>query len=338
MDSGNKLPEAIGGNILGLITSGMYTSPLSIYREYIQNAADSIAFSGQRENGKVEISTHLDSMSLSIRDNGPGLSHAQAIKELIPIAKSNKDRQTDRGFRGIGRLAGLAFGESVTFLTRSKGTGPVTQIVWNGSRLRNIIDNGLSAEKTISACVTIDTVKGDIYPPQFFEVRIDGISRYAASCILNQDLVREYIGKVCTVPFSKNFPYTRQVLDLFEEGEKPFTLNVLIDNNKNPVTRPHGNDARFSEKSKNLFVGFEEIFIPALEGERNAAVGWIAHSFYSGALPQKPSIRCMRARVGNIQIGDENIFDHLFFRKPLQSLVYIRNSYFGPSHSTKCET
>ena len=224
-----ELLMPVGGDILSLVTSGMYTTPLSIYREYIQNAADSIAAFNNMKNGKVEISLHLDSMSLSIRDNGPGLSRTQAIKELLPIAMSNKSRQTDRGFRGIGRLSGLAFGEFVTFLTRCNETDPVTRVVWNGSNLRRAIDNGLSIEKAISDCVAVDTVEGNDYPPHFFEVQLGGISRYAAASILNRVLVREYIGEICPVPFSKDFPYVARVSSLFKRGQEPFELKVLID-------------------------------------------------------------------------------------------------------------
>ena len=54
----DKLPELpihIGGDILSLVTSAMYTSPLSVYREYIQNAADSIAAFGKPEDCKIDI-------------------------------------------------------------------------------------------------------------------------------------------------------------------------------------------------------------------------------------------------------------------------------------------
>ena len=327
-----------------MVTSGMYTTPLSIYREYIQNAADSIAASNNMKNGKVEISLHLDSMSLSIRDNGPGLSRTQAIKELLPIAMSNKNRQTDRGFRGIGRLSGLAFGESVTFLTRCNETDPVTRVVWNGSNLRRAIDNGLSIEKTISDCVAVDTVEGNDYPPHFFEVQLGGISRYAAASILNRVLVREYIGEICPVPFSRDFPHAARVSSLFKRGQEPFELKVLIDGEDSPVTRLYGDKAYLSGDRLNSFTGFEEISIPKLGGEGNAAIGWVAHSLYLGALPQKPSIRCVRARVGNIQIGDETVFDHLFsesrFNRWCVAEIHIldprivpngRRDYFEPS-------
>ena len=339
-----ELLAFVGGDILSLVTSGMYTTPLSIYREYIQNAADSIVASNDPENGRVEVSLHLDSMSLSIRDNGPGLSRTQAIKELLPIAMSNKSRQTDRGFRGIGRLSGLAFGESVTFLTRHNETDPVTKVVWNGSNLRSAIDNGLSIEKTISDCVTVDTVEGNGYPAHFFEVQVGGISRYAAASILNRDLVREYIGEVCPVPFSKDFPYVAKVSSLFEEGQDPFALKVLIDGGDSPVTRLYGNSAHLSGDRLNSFTGFEKISIPALGGEGNAAIGWVAHSLYLGALPPSPSIRCVRARVGNIQVGDETVFDHMFsesrFNRWCVAEIHIldprivpngRRDYFEPS-------
>ena len=127
-------------------------------------------------------------MYLSIRDNGLGLSRAQAIEELIPIANSSKHRQTDRGFRGVGRLCGLAFGESVSFLTRTKDTDPITRVVWNRTHLRRGVDSNLPIEKIISNCVTVDGIKEDTYPARFFEVQIGGISRYAASFILNRGL------------------------------------------------------------------------------------------------------------------------------------------------------
>ena len=80
----------IGSDILSLITVGMYNEPLTIYREYIQNSADSIANSRWPNNGKITISIDVLNRNVIIRDNGPGLSPYQAKQELIPIAYSKK--------------------------------------------------------------------------------------------------------------------------------------------------------------------------------------------------------------------------------------------------------
>ena len=111
----------VGAEILNLITTGMYHTPLAIYREYIQNAADAIEASPWPDKGQVAISIDTGKRNVRVRDNGPGLTHDQAKRDLIPIARSRKRRGVDRGFRGIGRLAGLAFADKVTFRTRTRG-------------------------------------------------------------------------------------------------------------------------------------------------------------------------------------------------------------------------
>ena len=90
------------------------------------------------------------------------------------------------------------------------------------------------------------------------------------------------------------------------------TLNVFLNDEPVPITRQYGEAIQFSEDRKDHFTEFEEIEVPSLTDDRTAAVGWVSHSSYLGAIPKKARIRGLRARVGNIQIGDERAFDHLF--------------------------
>jgi len=85
---------------LQLITLGMYGDPLAIYREYIQNSADSFALSGLA-GGSVRITVNRSDSSIAILDDGPGLSPEQAARALLPIAQSGKSNWQGRGFRGI---------------------------------------------------------------------------------------------------------------------------------------------------------------------------------------------------------------------------------------------
>lgn len=332
----------VGGNILGLITYGMYMNPLTIYREYIQNAADSIALSQHPTAEKVDITLDLKQFRLTIRDNGPGLSHHQAKHALVHISRSGKNPNRDRGFRGIGRLAGLAFAKSVTFLTRASDTSPVTVVHWNGDRLRDGVNNKLSAEKTIAQSVKIERIDASGYPDHFFEVQIDGISRYAATSILNRDAVCAYLGEVCPLPFGDDFPYTTQIDKLFKKT-KPLVLSVHLNGEDSPVNRPHENGLRYSGDRVNRFSEFEKIEIPAVD-DGCAAIGWIAHSSYRGALQKALGVRGLRVRAGNFQVGSETVFDHLFsearFNRWCVAEIHIleprivpngRRDYFEPS-------
>jgi len=111
-----------GMYLLETLTAGMYNEPLSIYREYIQNAVDSFDLVRQtRRPGPKFIEIDLDPLEryISIRDNAFGIPSGNAEKTLSRIGGSEKRKEKFRGFRGIGRLGGLAFCDKAIFKTKA---------------------------------------------------------------------------------------------------------------------------------------------------------------------------------------------------------------------------
>ena len=110
-------PDAvrIGKDVIELLTSGMYVFPVTIYREYVQNAVDAIDVArahgliGSTERGGVAIDIDHTHRTVSIRDNGFGLPSSEAVDILLAIGGSPKRGTGARGFRGVGRLSGLAY-------------------------------------------------------------------------------------------------------------------------------------------------------------------------------------------------------------------------------------
>ena len=300
----------IGGSVLHLVTAGMHDNPLAVYREYIQNAADAIDTAGIAD-GRVEIEVDPVGMCARIRDNGPGLSVDEATAVLLPVAQSRKHRGAGRGFRGIGRLSGLAFAESVTFLTRATA-GPATRVAWNSSVLRRHLVGGGDVGRAILDSVKIDAASCEGYPDRFFEVEIAGVGRHAAGTMLNRDAARAYIAETCPVPMSREFPFASEVESLVHGTGAAGALQIVLAGELEPVTRPHGAVIRFSEDREDRFADLKTFRIPATDRSRTAAIGWIAHSSYRGAIPKAAGVRGIRAREGNIQIGGENAFAHLF--------------------------
>lgn len=308
----NLSTSLIGGSILNLVTTGTYNNPLAIYREYIQNAADAADDFGSEKRGKVEIEIDPVGMRVRIRDDGPGLSEDEALRALVPIARSEKRRGTARGFRGIGRLSGLTFAETVTFLTRAHSGQLVSRIVWDGPRLRENILKKQQIDRALRNSVIAETIPGEGYPDHFFEVEAAGVGRHAAGMVLNRNAVRAYIAEVCPVPFSKLFPFAVEVDELLNGRAVPLTLDIILDGEMTPVTRQHVDAVHFSGIRKDNFLEFEKLWIPSVDGSGSAAVGWIAHTSYLGAVPREAGVRGIRARVGNIQVGDETVFENLF--------------------------
>ena len=302
----------VGSDILNLVTTGMYQTPLAIYREYLQNAADAIGSSAEPRKGRVDITVNPGRRSIKIRDNGPGLTHAEAKRELIPVARSCKQRGTYRGFRGIGRLSGLAFADRVAFRTRSCKTQPVTQVTWNGTVLRADAVQSIDPNQIVRNCVEVSRIKVRGWPNHFFEVEIENVARHAAGQVLNREAVRGYIGEVCPVPMAEDFPFASEVEDLFDQDNRPLALEVVLEGENEPVRRPHGSVLKFSEERTDRFLKLEPLRIPGTDGGGDAAIGWIAHSSYLGAIPKELGVRGLRVREGNIQIGQEDVFDPLF--------------------------
>ena len=302
----------LGGSLLRLLTTGMYDDPLAIYREYVQNSADAIGGSGRAVDGRIRIDLDPANLVVRIRDNGPGLSHQGAIRALLPLGRSRKRLGVSRGFRGVGRLAGLAFGESVAFLTRERGDRPISRVVWDGSMLAKHSLGRVRTERIVRECVTIERLPGEGYPPHFFEVEIRKIGRHAAGLLLNRNAVEAYLGETAPVPLSPCFPFGSLVEGLFREPDAPLALDIRIGAEGQPITRPYSEGIAFSADREDPFSGFEEFSVPSVDGRDAAAIGWIAESGYLGAIPKGIRIRGLRARFGNMQIGGEAIFDHLF--------------------------
>ena len=301
-----------GASLLGLITTGIYDDPLSIYREYIQNAADAAESSHYTGQISVEITVDPAERYIRIRDDGLGLSRGDVYQNLLPVGRSDKRLGRHRGFRGVGRLVGLAFAKTISFTTRTRHDQSVTRVTWHRDRLPSLEPTDVPLEQAILNCVDIETLLPSDYPAHFFDVELHNIAPHSSGALLNRDAVRNYIGEICPVSMGGHFPFAELLPGLFEGDRQPLTLKVTLNDELTPIQRPHGVSIRHSANKQAEFTEYQAVRIASIDGASDAAVGWIAHSTYLGAIPRGERVRGIRARMGNIQIGDEKIFDRLF--------------------------
>ena len=301
----------VGGDLLRLVTAGMYDNPLVLFREYVQNAADATASRG-KGIGSVHVKIDPLQSQIAIRDDGTGLSPNEAAHLLVDIGRSTKDRAVDRGFRGIGRLSALAFAEQVQFTTRTCADEFPTQVTWSGRVLRDLDLTRVDASAAIEECTTIRPLPEGDWPHRFFQVTIDRINRHAASTLLNEDAVRSYIGEVCPVPMANRFPLASEIRSFLAVHSDYSVLDVRVNDDNCSVERPFAATIPLSDQYGAAFERLETRVIPQLDSNDPAAIVWLAHTPYAGSIPRGLGVRGLRARAGNIQIGTERIFEHLF--------------------------
>lgn len=302
----------VGADILALVTWGMYDNPLVLFREYVQNAVDAFDRSDRSEAPKVTLRLDVQGMSVAIRDNGPGLSFEDAVRDLVAVAASRKVRGRDAGFRGIGRLVGLAFADEVVFLTRSSEMESMTQVVWRGDTLKTLLASESDLEDVIDRCVSVTTVPGDGYPSHFFEVTLRRIARFVSDRVLNVNIVRQYVAEVCPVAVSVEFPYYSQVSELVSQFVESVTVAIHIEGDTSPILRQYGSAVQLTASRNLNYQSFERFELATIEGDSIAAIGWLVHSTYDGAIPKRCGVRGLRVRRNDIAIGDESTLDHLF--------------------------
>ena len=311
----------VGKDVLELLSSSMYVNPLSIFREYVQNATDSIddavvaGLLSSIEDGLIEINLdHID-RRVVIRDNGIGLSNAEFPARMLSFGASAKRGTDARGFRGVGRLSALGFVQQLIFRSRAKGDVKVLEATWDGQVLKYMLassDADSDLRTIVKEAVTLKRLDPGDYPSHFFEVELIKPRRIANDRLLNETEIAIFIGQVCPCPFSPEFALGQEVATLLAQfGRAGNAYNIHINDSDTPVYRPYRNEVAYSDTKAAALRSLKSFEIESIDGE-TAAIGWLVHHDYQGAIPVSQGVRGLRARVGNIQVGHDKVFVEVF--------------------------
>ncbi len=94
----------IGKNVIEVLTTGMYEDPRIIFREYVQNAADSIDKAVRmnilqmQSESSIHVEIIKNERKIRIRDNGTGIESQYVESLLGNIAESEKIEIQKKGF------------------------------------------------------------------------------------------------------------------------------------------------------------------------------------------------------------------------------------------------
>ena len=317
----HELPEVVvGKDVLELVSSAMYVDPMTVYREYIQNAADAAddareaGWLAPDEAGRVEITVDPASRAVRIRDNGCGVPFLDFGRKLTALGASAKRGTPARGFRGVGRLAGLGYAQELIFRSRVPGEAKVSELRWDCRRLKAMLreaveDTGIA--DLIRSLTTLERVELADAPERFFEVEMKGLVRLRNDRLMSPTAIGEYLSQVAPVPFSPTFRFGSMITKALSRHLDLGVLDIRIDGAEQPVYRPHRNSFVFDDKAPISFDDLNIIEIPSIDGEV-AAVGWVLHHEYEGALPTGTLVKGLRLRAGNVQIGEHSLLEDLF--------------------------
>lgn len=316
----DKKNYLIGANILDNLTTGMYTDSRIIFREYIQNACDSIDQAYKEgilapKTGAVEIYTDTIERSIVIHDNGMGIKADEFDRTLGNIADSDKTLGETKGFRGIGRLCGLAYCKTLVFSAKAKGENTISHMRFDAEKMRHLVNQNqsrtdvkYSAVDVLTAIITRDSEPSKDIEDHWFEVKLVSVNEENHE-LLHKMSVIDYLSFVAPVPFGKNFSYRSIIYEYIKKnGLKLDEYTIKVDGDqifkdyKTHISTGKGEDHIFD-------VQFKE-----LRDDRDELIAWVWYGLrnFQYVIKADDPQRGLRLRKENIQIGNEDALQRLF--------------------------
>ena len=315
--------EPVAGKfLLEILTRGMYSNPMHIYREYIQNASDSIDKAIEKgiiaySEAEIHITISSKERRIIIRDNGTGIPCNSAQNTLLNVGASEKDGVNERGFRGIGRLGGLAYANQVQFITSAQGDNTKTVMTCDCVRMQQLLQKSNHETndimETFKAISTFDEEPEELND-HYFEVRLIGVS--IESGLLDEDDAVRYLAETGPIDFDgQQFVQARKIRNYFNEKGFPITCyKILRGVRRKPIYKLYSRSMSTGKQGRtrvNDYVrDIEFIYQEASDG-KPLYIGWLAITDFSGIISDE-SVQGIRFRKGNILIGNGTTFAKFF--------------------------
>lgn len=325
--------------ILSLLMGEMYHDPMVVFREYVQNACDSIDLAARKNvidsRNKAVVDICLKADSVIIRDNGMGIPKDEVEKLLLGISSSEKDGIETIGKYGVGRLTGAKYCKKLTFETSYPGETCVSRVVWDIAKYKQLMgDSAVKyASEVIEKCTTCSYAETGEEGQHYFQVVLEG----ADKAILDVENVKNYLSlkvpadytdtfkNVIIEPSCENYPEFktrfenlksyRITVNTINQSFKPFKVEVKNQNDSVKLSK------------QNYFV------IKGYTGEE-LAWGW-----YSFPLSIKQINNCpfvgLQVRKHNMVVGYNDFLDqYLKKAKPyIAGELFITSNKIMPSSS-----
>ena len=308
-----------GANILENLTTGMYQDSRVIYREYIQNACDQIdaacklGLLSDKSEGRIQIDIDSERRTITIEDNATGIPREQFRKKLANIADSDKLVGESKGFRGIGRLCGLAYCREMVFTAKYPGEDTVSVMTCDAQKMRDLISQNTHGHKC-----TADEVLQQIYhfssepwearEEHWFRVELRDVNRESQD-LLDLLEIKNYLSFAAPAPYRNTFLFRQKIYEYADSLSRPLD-EYRIELNGEQVFKKYGTRFPTSKGEDEIFdLTFKNFYDP--QGKLIAWM-WVGLSRFKAIIDKSCAMRGIRLRKENIQIGGADALQKLF--------------------------
>jgi len=341
MQETNNVAPRIGAFVLETLTTGMYTNPLDTLREYVQNSFDAIR-EAERCNalldgaGRIEIAIDAKSRTLTLRDNGMGIPVDQVNARLVNIGMSSKSIQSDAGFRGIGRLAGIAYCDRLVFTTQAKDERDCSSVTFDCRELRSAMSPQVKQIKELAdvigshASVNQEKVGKKEH---YCQVRMESINE-AGQPFLDWTAIETYLSQVAPVGLdTQSFVHSSTIMHWLKSHKIVLpTVSIIINagTTTRQVFKPYRKITYTTAQEKHKIDVKSIRFFPQEVDPNCPYWGWYAETNCPGIIGDD-TVAGLRLRKANFGIGMADRMTEIFAGAS-ESYARLNKYFMGEIH------
>ncbi len=205
----------IGGEIISILTRGMYPDPKDAIREYIQNGIDAQS---------KEISVKVGQNTVVIQDDGSGMDQ-KTMRKAVRIGVSDKIPSKDVGFMGIGIYSSFHLCDNLTIYSNTNNLPNKLTIDFRG--MREILKEE-KLKRLHSKIESTEITDLQTLLAQHLDITNDGDLKYL---ILNE-IYRDLLPNLISIDNAINWCTRKnKIISFIKTGRKKILNDIIVKSN-----------------------------------------------------------------------------------------------------------
>jgi hypothetical protein len=194
-------PWEVGGELLDILSRGLYSDAKDAVREYVQNGIDANA---------ATVMVTVSGPRVVIRDDGAGMDW-DTLRRARRFGVSEKSPKFYVGYRGIGLYASFGMCETLLISTRQAGMDELLHLRFHFGPMRRIVEQDRAAEQRVGVALanllyeytefSREAYTGDCNEDHFTVVRLEGIGQEYRAQLADANALTGYLLNTLPVAF-----------------------------------------------------------------------------------------------------------------------------------------
>jgi len=220
----------VGGELLPILSKGLYTYPLHAIREYVQNAVDA---------GATQATIKITGNSVLIHDNGEGMDLARLV-QARQFGVSTKDIKLNVGFRGIGIYSGFDLCNRLLITTKRADESSAYVLEFDFGSMKDRLAREVGSDKRtplveLLAEYSRFSREEDRKGPHYTTVQLEEISDVHIQQLGDRALLKEYILENLPIDFDPSFEHRAEITARLKRDVKGYNaITVVLESDQAP--------------------------------------------------------------------------------------------------------